>query len=727
MTKEEIQKSMKTGVVHWLPFSKDQNICILMGREGSFLQDVRDAVFEWLSDEGYAVAKSDMSAPEKADVILLIGVLEITDDAATVLTRCRENLNPAGFLVIGMNNPFGIRYFIGDKDPFTGRVFDSICAYGGCDDRFIAGKSKSAAFVRQSLQTAGFTEAQCKRFSVFSGIENTQLIYADGILPSENLEYRYFPTYWKPESIFLWEKGLLPDLMKNDLFHPMANAYVYVCAKDKLAENIADIESATVALDRGRVNSGVTVIRNGKEHIVEKAPAYSQGEGRLKKLTEHEKLLSELGVQVIAGEWRDGRYVTSYMENAVSGVDYFINLLERGAQVFLEACDRFRDIVYKAPEFYDLVPWNSFVVYDEFIFYDQEYRDPDFKADALLFRSIVFWSGIGYRAGITMESLLDRYRLTGQEKRLNAEIIKKIDDDLKHYDIMDDFWRERTTRTVSIGDNRDRINYPGMSYEDRFKLPDPNGECDKTFLFGSGLFAKKFINRYGEIYTVSGVLDNASDKWGQTFEGYSILQPEKLKELKDEKIRVIVCVRRHAEIVEQLKSYGITEVYLFDPSVSRIEGKNRINEQPVKKEEEKTEKKYHTGYIAGVFDLFHIGHLNLLRRAKEQCEYLIVGVVSDEGVTKFKQVEPYIPFEERLEIVSSCKYVDEAHKIPLYAAGSIDAWNLYHFDVQFSGSDYENDSFWLDERERLRKVGADMVFFPYTKSTSSTKLKEKLK
>ncbi|TYZ27956.1 adenylyltransferase/cytidyltransferase family protein [Selenomonas caprae] len=135
-------------------------------------------------------------------------------------------------------------------------------------------------------------------------------------------------------------------------------------------------------------------------------------------------------------------------------------------------------------------------------------------------------------------------------------------------------------------------------------------------------------------------------------------------------------------------------------------------------------KKYHIGYVAGVFDLFHIGHLNLLRRAKEQCDYLIVGVVSDRQVREGKKVEPFVPFEERLEMVRACRYVDEAHEIPFEHPDTNMAWKLYHFDVQFSGSDYEHDSVWLKKKAWLEERGSTMVFFPYTQSTSSTKLKK---
>lgn len=114
----------------------------------------------------------------------------------------------------------------------------------------------------------------------------------------------------------------------------------------------------------------------------------------------------------------------------------------------------------------------------------------------------------------------------------------------------------------------------------------------------------------------------------------------------------------------------------------------------------------------------------MFRRAKELCNYLIVGVVSDEGVRIGKQAEPFVPFDERIEMVRSCRYVDEAVKLPPNFADTEDMYKVYHFDVQFSGSDYEHDPYWLARKDFLEKHGSTLVFFPYTQSTSSTKLKK---
>ena len=115
-----------------------------------------------------------------------------------------------------------------------------------------------------------------------------------------------------------------------------------------------------------------------------------------------------------------------------------------------------------------------------------------------------------------------------------------------------------------------------------------------------------------------------------------------------------------------------------------------------------------------------------MRRAKEQCDYLIVGVVTDEQVINIKKTRPYISFDERIAIVQSCRYVDEAVEIPVDKPGTEDAFYRYHFDVQFSGSDYQDDPFWLAKKAFLQQHGSDLIFFPYTQGTSSTEIKDQL-
>lgn len=134
-------------------------------------------------------------------------------------------------------------------------------------------------------------------------------------------------------------------------------------------------------------------------------------------------------------------------------------------------------------------------------------------------------------------------------------------------------------------------------------------------------------------------------------------------------------------------------------------------------------KKYKKGYLAGVFDLFHVGHLNLIRKAKENCDYLIVGALTDELVTKLKKNPPYIPFEERKQILEAIRYVDEVVAVTEENHEKMKAWSLYHFDCLFSGDDYSGNPYWVEDQRALQQVGSNIEFFPYTKSTSSTMIK----
>lgn len=130
------------------------------------------------------------------------------------------------------------------------------------------------------------------------------------------------------------------------------------------------------------------------------------------------------------------------------------------------------------------------------------------------------------------------------------------------------------------------------------------------------------------------------------------------------------------------------------------------------------------GYTSGVYDLFHIGHLNLLKNAKGLCDKLIVGVSTDKLV-EYKHKHPVIPFEERIEIVRSCKFVDAA--IPQEELDKYKMWEKLHFDILFVGDDWYNSPSWKEMEKKFDKVGVRVVYYPYTKGTSSTLLNEVLK
>ena len=136
------------------------------------------------------------------------------------------------------------------------------------------------------------------------------------------------------------------------------------------------------------------------------------------------------------------------------------------------------------------------------------------------------------------------------------------------------------------------------------------------------------------------------------------------------------------------------------------------------------QKKYKIGYTSGVFDMFHVGNLNILRKAKEQCELLVVGVSTDEVVESYKHKLPIIPFQDRLAIVQAIRYVDEV--IPQDTMDKMEMWNEVHFDVMFHGDEWKGTSLYNKYEEEFAKVGVKIEYLSHTEGISSTILRDRL-
>lgn len=130
------------------------------------------------------------------------------------------------------------------------------------------------------------------------------------------------------------------------------------------------------------------------------------------------------------------------------------------------------------------------------------------------------------------------------------------------------------------------------------------------------------------------------------------------------------------------------------------------------------------GFTQGVFDMFHIGHLNLLKNARKHCDYLIVGVNSDELVEKYKNKTTIFPFEERIAIVDSIRYVDETIKVD--TLDKVVTWNLKRYNFLFIGDDWKGSQRWIQTEKEMAMYGVKVTYLPYTQTTSSTIIREKL-
>lgn len=135
-------------------------------------------------------------------------------------------------------------------------------------------------------------------------------------------------------------------------------------------------------------------------------------------------------------------------------------------------------------------------------------------------------------------------------------------------------------------------------------------------------------------------------------------------------------------------------------------------------------KKYKKGYTSGVYDMFHIGHLNILKNAKEYCDYLVVGITTDELCYKRKKKFPMINFNDRIEIVRSIRYVDQV--VPQEDMDKLSMVKKLQCDVVFVGSDWKGTPSWDEYEKQFKEIGVDVIYLPHTDGISSTILREKI-
>jgi cytidyltransferase-like protein len=736
MDADKIIWDMPKGLLNWYDFSTGGEVLCIGEGESSIKELLQEKCKKVICKDGNAsLCKPFLEQyKETFDYIVAIDVVERLKDPVKALSLWRELLKANGKLLLGVDNRLGLRYFCGDRDPFTNRSFDGIENYRGIlkeDRKNLQGRNYSKEEISSILHLAGWTER--KFYSVLPNLELPQLIYSEDYIPAEELGIRFFPMYRYPDSVFLEEEFLYKDLIKNHMFHTTANSFLIECPKGSVFE---DVRHVTLSMDRGRENAMATIIR---DNIVEKRALYEEGNHKLQELKENEEDLRACGLNVLPGRYDNDSYCMPYVDSEIS-MNYLRRLAKNNLDKFKEEVDRFRGFILQSSEhmeakedkknlgvvlkkgYVDLVPLNCFYDNGEYIFYDQEFYEENYPANAIILRAIE----IIYMGDQEMEAILPKkyfYEKYGLEENLELwhRMAWEFTTKLRNQRELRSF-NERYQRNLEmIHTNRQRINYSASEYQRIFVDIFQNAEKKKIILFGSGNFTKHFLMRFGKQYEIYAIVDNNENKRGSTLEGIKILPPQAIEEVSKEECRVIICIKNYIAIVQQLLQMGVVDYCIYDTNAEYPTNKRAIQE--VVKEEGSSPKKYHTGYIAGVFDLFHMGHLNMFKGAKEQCEYLIVGVVTDEGVTKYKKTIPFIPFAERIELVRSCKYVDKAVEIPLNYGGTRDAYRMYHFDCQFSGSDYTDNPDWLAEKEFLKKHGAEMVFFPYTEGTSSTKIK----
>lgn len=768
-------RDLPKGLLCWYEFCEGKKTLYIY--PDSKLDSDYDAIYDLLLDRKLNVTRASVSelesvGDERFDYVVFACVLESTVDPGSFLKKIREYLKDDGKILFGMNNRLGLRYFCGDRDKYTGRSFDGIENYARVnpeDMSSLGGRLYSKEEVIDMLYAAG-----CKNprfYAVLPCLEEPQQIYAEGCVPNEELDVRYNPFYDYPKTVFLEEERLYSTVIKNGLFHIMANSYLVEWSENG---DFAPTESVTVSMERGRENAMSTIITS-RDTVIKKA-VFDEGRDKVELLQRNSEYLMAHGVKMVDSSVENGDFVMPYVTGE-SAVAYFRRLLRENLDLFYSELDRFWNIILHSSEhvpyeevdwrhiepgvrdnpdkqkeddpqkdkwekiamekkgslgailkrgYIDLVSLNCFVVDGEFVFFDQEFYEENIPAYTLLWRtmSFIYWNSAQYEKYVSWDDLMKRFGMY-EYRDFYSSFSHYYIDKLRNRKTLKNYRSGNSSQLDTIVQNRQRINYSQEDYEKLFVNIFEHADGRELYLFGSGNYARKFISEFGQDYPIKGLIDNNESKWGQQVEGIEVLSPSVLGGLEEGQYKIIICIRNYVAVMRQLDELGLKNYSIYD--WSRVY--SRPNRAVISAADSGGDKpgKYHVGYVAGVFDVFHIGHVNLLRRAKEQCDYLIVGVVGDEQVMKSKRATPYMPFEDRIEIVRACKYVDEAVEIPAEYGDTYDAYRRYQFDVQFSGSDYENDPDWIRKRDFLREHGSDLVFFPYTQSTSSTKLKKELR
>lgn len=770
-------KDLPRGLISWYNFKKDTKALLITGKFPAF--KVLFSVFE---DVGIKVEIVDISELDTVnggyDYIIVAAGLESTMEPKALLSQALKFLKSDGILFLATFNRLNIGQVVGDKDVTTGHVLDGLDNYSRIIPnkmKKMSGRCYSKLEIEEMLTQTGFEAVTT--FSIFPNLYRPQIMVKFGETPNERFDGRIQGIYNSTESVFLNKESIYDDFMKHGLLHTMADGYLLVCRHmdtgEALSREITEVKSIqeiTVQTGRKPEAAQATIVYTDK---VVKKNMYPEGLKSLEKTEENARYLNEHGVPVITGSFTQNGYELPFIKGQILTEYLRDTLLKKGTEDFIATLTNIKNIIEKSsenlpydkvdwtkfdpywekrkpddPEIYkwrdlangteedkaaigvildrgylDLAPINCFMTETGPVYFDQEFYVKQLPANTILLRTIEIVYA-GWREGerrLPLKQVLDYFNLSTHAEMFRRQIRKYLEDFINDNELKAYYGKVKAD-WGTLTNNRFRMDYSQEEYERLFTDIFKDAEGKKLYIFGSGDYATKFIKRFRDQYEIAGILDNNSDKWGKDLEGIRIYEPSHL--LKEETgLKVFICIKFYDEVFAQLKEMGISHIGIFNPWIVYPRPPKHIPTATA----DAPPKKYHIGYVAGVFDMFHVGHLNLLRRAKEQCDYLIVGIVTDEQILKYKKTRPVIPFNQRFAIVSGCRFVDEAVTIPMDDAGSEYAYNTYHFDVQFSGSDYENDPNWLATREYLRQRGSDLIFFPYTEEVSSTMLKKQLR
>jgi len=655
------------------------------------------------------------------------------DEYKKCVTKLKLMLKPDGRLLFVAKNRFGIKYLCGGSE--NNNVFDGITDNQNVSYRF------GRVELLDMLKTLGFE--QVKFYYPLPDHITAQLIYTDEYLPGKELIERLRPYVINKNSRVLNEAAMFGKAAENEGIALLANSFIAECGND-----CSNAVYASISSERNADEAFATVICS--DNIVRKIPLHSDNLKGLKRLVQNISELAERGVPVLQAKLSDGCAVMDRI-NAPTLADHFRDLVNGGKENFIGCIDKIYEYILMSSEqvsaddnalkhyaptedwgpilkkaYIEMIPVNCFYINDDFLFFDQEFTAENYPAKYVLFRTLRdIYAFIPESEKLVSKADIMKYY--GIEKLWNYFQTEetRFQTSLRQWDVYTNHFKwvrndenaiKRNRRLLAMNTEKEKINVPERMFDCVYNLEDK-----KIVVFGAGRMLNHYLAKYGNNFAPEFVVDNNKDIWGTEKNGLEIKSPEALTQLDMSKYRIIIAGNAYRPIGAQLEQMGISN------DNYRVYHKPTDDLLPAALTDTITDGKYNIGYVTGAFDLFHIGHLNVLKNSKSRCHYLIAGVLTDQIIRDEKHKEPFIPFEERIEIIKQCKYVDRVVPIDKHNTNKIDAWKELRYGCLFSGSDHETQPYWIWLQKQLRCLGSDLEFFPYTESTSSTMLQAALR
>ncbi len=751
---------LANGLFGWYPFTPDSRILQVGSWFGAFTamlgQRCKSVTVLEQDDYRFCMAEKRLkdlenihvvhqSAPaycevctESFDYVIFavdenIDIFPNPDAYARIIESVENVLSGQGKLLFALPNRLGVKYLCGAPDPGTKVPFDGITENNSALYRF------DRDGLLKFMEDLGFP--YIKLYYPMSDHHYTQVIYTDDCRPGGDvLERLHIYTDHKTERL-LYECELADRLAKNGVLHCFANSFLIEAGQTPCALIIYSALSA----ERDRDKAFATNIY--ADNTVEKIPLYPDGQTGLWRLLDNTRELACRGIPVLPMKEEGGR-IRMERVRYPSFSNYLRSIARKDPVLFIDCLDKLYDYILQSsapvlPEkncmlhlspdadwgvilanaYIEMIPVNSFWTGSDILFYDQEFTMENCPAGFVMFRALrdIYAFSPETEQFIPLHEMKARYGLADLWDYF-AQEEEAFQTRLRRRNLFNGFypWVKHLPDTVQ--ENRRRLDSSGDIKEeyDYFNAVS-NLDGRRIVLFGAGRMAEHYLNRYGRQYPPVYMVDNDPAKWGSQRDGIEIRDPGSIQKLMPGTYRVVITMGNYETVVEQLEGMGIhgDSYRIFTREMDALVG-GRLTDTM-------SDGKYNIGYVTGVFDLFHIGHLNLLRNCKSRCHYLIAGVLTDELTKQDKNKTPFISFEERIEIVRQCNYVDRVVPVDFHNTNKVDAWKELRYGCLFSGSDHEGEPYWIWLQRQLRSLGSELEFFPYTQSTSSTMLQKAIR